>query len=633
MKQGFDTVRLGHLAWDSFERDNGVFTFEWFDRVMDLCAEMGLGVFLDLPVRPAPVWVHEAAPGCSIRDAAGNLCPPVRRYMEDVGDPEYQKYAFRFARTLIRKYRKHPALLGFGLCNEQGAGWMSYSQEALARFRGWLMKKYESVENLNCAWDTQRWSRRLRSFKDVVFPQTGIARGAPEPWLDMRRFFSDSVGEFLCKLAQIVKEEAPGIPHSSNHYSGHPDLGFDLLKYSDHFVDYPGVGHYPDYEISDQAHYTFATLQERLNEQEKPLWCLEFLSGKNSIYAGPEGYVRMQAMLCLQHRMQMLLGWTWRTMLGGEEQFYYGLLDHDGTSTPVFDEYVRLAGDFRKLEKYALPYLPQPEIAVAYSQESLWAGQYSSRQFTFAYTQAVLNTQKALFDLNRDYNTVDLRKLKKRYRLLIIPEHIVMENTAAQTVRDFVMNGGTVLMTAASAVLDENGRAFDLPLPGRLSDVFGVRVAGFERAGTLNRKGMPIARERMITGQGDSFRFTAEYVEYLELRGAECFANLENGQCGVSVHSFGRGKAYYMAAEAGAAVLTWLISRISAEAELSPVIHVPEGVQVRELAPGQRLYVNTRNGPVHISLDGDGRGVLAGRDYAGSMTLEAYDAELLISGE
>lgn len=34
---GFDTVRLGHLCWDSYEPEDGVYTFEWFDQVMELC--------------------------------------------------------------------------------------------------------------------------------------------------------------------------------------------------------------------------------------------------------------------------------------------------------------------------------------------------------------------------------------------------------------------------------------------------------------------------------------------------------------------------------------------------------------------------------------------------------------------
>ena len=95
---GFTTVRLGHLCWDSYEPEEGVYTFEWFDKVMDFFAEAGLGVVLDASMRPAPRWVHVLCPGCDIYDKSGNRQDSLRRYMEDVTDPAYQYYALLFAR-------------------------------------------------------------------------------------------------------------------------------------------------------------------------------------------------------------------------------------------------------------------------------------------------------------------------------------------------------------------------------------------------------------------------------------------------------------------------------------------------------------------------------------------------------
>src|SRR5690606_123384 len=50
---GFNVVRLGHLAWDSYEPAEGQFDFTWFDEVMDLMAEAHIGVILDIAIRPA----------------------------------------------------------------------------------------------------------------------------------------------------------------------------------------------------------------------------------------------------------------------------------------------------------------------------------------------------------------------------------------------------------------------------------------------------------------------------------------------------------------------------------------------------------------------------------------------------
>lgn len=94
---GFDTVRLGHLCWDSYEPEDGVYTFEWFDQVMELCVKYKLNVILDVSMHPAPIWVHKLCPGCNVGGKNGAPQAPLRRYMDDVSDPEYQKYALRFA--------------------------------------------------------------------------------------------------------------------------------------------------------------------------------------------------------------------------------------------------------------------------------------------------------------------------------------------------------------------------------------------------------------------------------------------------------------------------------------------------------------------------------------------------------
>lgn len=167
--------------------------------------------------------------------------------MDDVSDPEYQKYALRFAEKIVSRYKNHPALFAFGLCNELGAGYPSYSEASKKRFQKWLEKKYKTIKALNHAWATQRWSRKLSSFEDVAMQVNEYEIGAPEAWLDMRRFFSDGIADFITELAETVEQNAPGKAHTSNHFAEYETLGFDYLKAASGFVDYPGIGFYPGY--------------------------------------------------------------------------------------------------------------------------------------------------------------------------------------------------------------------------------------------------------------------------------------------------------------------------------------------------------------------------------------------------
>lgn len=640
---GFNTVRVGHLAWDSFEPDEGVYTFEWFDKVMDMFHEAGIGVILDIPMRPAPNWVHKLCPGCDIGSKSGTHSAPVRRYMDDVSDEGYQYYAFRFARKEIQRYKDHPALMGWGMCNEQGSGFYSLSESSRRRFIQWLKKQYKTVDELNKAWCTQRWCRKIMSFEDVVFPENESAVGAPEPWLDMRRYFSDMTSDFLLKLKKVLDEEAPGAVYCSNHYAEHAKVGFDYLKMADEFGGYPGIGFYPDYEMNDLSFLMEGIYSHRIAESGKPMWALEYRSSNGNGYTinGPKGFLRSLGMLSLLQRTQMILGWTWRAMYAGEEKFIFGLLGHDGVPSQNFYDYKALAADMKKLEQYGFPYLPLPEIGVAYDYQSLWITEYNKDMFVKPYLTVQGDIAKTFYYKNMDYNTVDLRNLKNNYKLIIVPNQNIMNKEAAETIREYVKNGGTVIMTGMSAYMDENSRVFREPRPGRLSDVFGIRVAAFNRNydkwsfsenTEKTEKNGKIREILTVNRNGRKTDLDAEYYEVLELNGAECFAEFENkDMCAVSVNRYGKGKAYYTASEMDVNMLSWLIDEITEEIELTKPLEVPCGVQARKIAEGQYFYVNHREETAEITLLKGGKGILSGKKYTDKLTLAPFDADLIVA--
>lgn len=639
---GFTTVRLGHLCWDSYEPEEGVYTFEWFDKVMDLFHEAGIGVVLDVSMRPAPRWVHKLCPGCDICGPGGIRQSSLHRYMEDVGDPAYQYYALRFAEVLVKRYKDHPALFAFGLCNEQGSGYISYSEYARQRFVNWLKKKYKTVERLNEAWAARRWSRKLNSFDDAVLQVNELTVGPPEAWLDMRRFFGDGIGDFMAALKETVEKNAPGVPHSSNHYSGHPKLGFDYLKEYRRFVDYPGIGLYPGFmpDKNDSWAVRLPGYMERLAETDKPMWVLEIQTGHTDVYHGIDGVNRMYVFLSLLHRAQMVLGWTFRSMLGGEEQFHLGMIDHDGTPTPNYDEYKRAAQDFKKLEKYGFPYLPKPEIAVAASHDSGLIGAYHPTEFKKQPSACLLETVKALEKRNCEYNIVDLRSLHKQYRLLIVPEQIVMDPASEQTIREFTAGGGTVIMTSQSAVIDETGKVFGTPKPGGLCDVFGIRVKGFHRTHiynpwdeTLTLIGEGDDRHELVTLSGTSIKLELDirYYENLELDGAESIARFEGtGGCAVSRNSYGKGEAYYAAAECGEELMGWLIDEMIGRLSLEEPPVTPDGICARRIAKDQTFFVNRTGRTIPVPLSRGGWGVLSEKEYQDCLMLAPYDGELIV---
>lgn len=639
---GLTVVRLGHLCWDSFEPEEGVFTFSWMDEVMDLCQERGIGVFLDIPTRPAPTWLHKKFPSIDIVDRNGIRQNAHYRYMEDVGDPHFQEYAYRLAAKMAQRYASHPALMAFGMCNELGSGFISYSPTARERFVAWLKRRYCTLETLNHAWASHRWSRKLQSFEQVDFPIGGEVVGAPERYLDMRRFFSQELVEYMAGLKDTVNRFAPGIPVSSNHWAENPAVGFDYNHSWRRLTDFSGQGFYPGINPEDEKGIIGACFCNVHRAVENPLpdWNLEFQVGGNGGYGCPRKAMRMYAYLTYIYGSQAILAWTWRSMLGGEEQYLFGLLDHDGEPSWKLWEFRQIAEEAKLLEEKRLfPRKRQPEIAIAYSFEDLLISEYAKDYYTVSHRDQAVEAFTAAYRLNRDCALVDLREIENQYRVLILPGNAEMTPETEASIRKQLEGGATVIMTAFSAKVDENNQVFHTSLPGRLCDVFGVKVRGFDRAvthvsavnvGSLEKTPMKLLRRKVSIGKnGETWLDEINYHEFLELTTAQPLVEYEGAEgpftTAISCNPYGKGKAIYAGVPADEKMLRKLLEDVCA---IKPAFNgLPLGIAARALDEDKTLYVNTTREP--LTFLGEGRGLFTGKEYKGQVCLPPYEVELL----
>ena len=641
---GMTTVRLGHLCWDSFEPQDGVFTFGWFDRVMDAFQAAGIQVILDIATRPSPLWLHAKDPFVTVTDAQGRHQRPHTRYMEDVGHPGFQEHALRFAKILVCRYQAHPALFAFGLCNELGAGFTSCSKAAEKRFREWIREKYGNVDALNRAWAGQRWSRRHQSFEEVFLPVSTVSSVSPERMLDLERFHSDEIIAYMGRLGEVVHTHAPRAREVTNHWSENGDRGFDYLKAYRTLIDLPGAGFYPGInpEDTDAVIGACLVMTHRIAESEAPIWCVEFQTGTFGGYACPPGVMRMYAWLCLLYRSQAAIAWTWRSMLGGEEQYLFGLLDHDGLPSRKYDEFKTIAEDYRLLSALDLPRRITPEIGLAYSYESLKIGRHGRNQYRTGYTDQLLQVFKALFRHNLDCNVVDLREIHGAYPLLFVPGHAVMDPISARNLRAYVHEGGTVVMTAYSAKVNEHNQVFDTPQPGMLEDVFGIRANGFERnrthvgdinEGGLEKKNPNLFRYQVSVRMGEkTVSPGVDYYEILEMRNAKCLAvltGLPETLPAVTINRFGAGTAIYTAIPATEDLTELLLDYLCETLGIAMGLPTPDGVAARRIGERDTLYVNTTAAPAEITMSCSARSVLDGQRHDTRFMLAPYGVDCL----
>ena len=463
-----------------------------------------------------------------------------------------------------------------------------------------------AVDALNKAWAAQRWSRWVNRFDEVGLPVSGSTQGAPERMLDFRRFISDELNGFYKQVMDLVNANAPGVLLNTNAWYYSPLRYFDYapIAYSGQLTR-QGCGFYPGGSLTAPwglMNSLFGIFRIQF-ESETPFWCNEF----TTMTAVP-GSIRKSAYASLMYGNQMVCGWTWQSMHGGEEQYLQGMLDWDGVPNRKYEEYKQIASEFQKIAPY-FPYRPKAEVGIAYSFDS----QMASASFPESHDSQVQSCFNLFFDRNLDVCMVDLHRSALERKLLFVPGLAVMDGESAEKIRAYVRDGGTVVMTSYSAMVDETGKVFPTTLPGRLSDVFGIRVAGFEETEAMNE-----LSPRSYTGQkltisyrGQSIDTQSPRFDVIELKGARQLGSIE------SLH-----QPYPVITE-------HRYGKLLTELSIPRGPEVPRWVMARDIDTAHTLYLNLNATPQTIPLKGRGKGILSGNSYESSFVLQPYEPELV----
>lgn len=336
----------------------------------------------------------------------------------------------------------------------------------------------------------------------------------------------------------------------------------------------------------------------------------------------------MYAHLGLMMGAQGILAWTFNSHLGGEEQALFGLLDHDNTPSWKVKEFASIAAEFRKLSQLGFPRYTHPQVAIAYSFDTYvdshpnGPSNTTLQYFKPSYAAQVQGAFEPFFRENIDTAIINIgHDDLASYKLVVVPADYVMDEASAKALRDYVSNGGTVLMTAFSAKVDEHGLWFDTPLPGRLSDVFGLRTAEFYSPNDLPEFEL----------NGKTSTASIRFYEVLEPKTAQTlatFSNMPGHPPAVTVNKFGKGQAIYLAAPAQPSLIEPIMNSLLGPLGIQRGPRTPVGVYAR-VVDGRTLYVNTTDEEKSVVVGAKAHGVLSHQSYDGEMKLGPYQVDLV----
>lgn len=637
-------VRMGEFAWSLLEPREGVYDFSWLDEIIGLLGRHGISTVLGTPTATPPKWLMDLHPEIYPVDLYGLRKGFGTRRHYCASSPVYRQYAERIVSAMGARYGKNPHVVAWQVDNEFDAH--CYCDACLAGFREWLKERYGAIEAVNAAWGTAFWSQTYGDFDEIVIPRytssDGFAQvdggqgvgGPPNAHnpgllLDYRRYQSQAVVAFQRMQMQTLRRytDRPVTHNFMGHFSDldYFDLGREL--------DFVSWDCYPDNMWGKSSPESIAMAHDLMRGiKDRNFWVMEQQCGPcgwQTMGSTPEpGQVRLWTYQSLAHGAEAIVYFRWRSALRGTEQYWHGLLDHDGVGRRRYREIAALGKELAGLQDLFVGAWNVSRVALIKSYDNVWSHRIQPHSASFDYN-GLLQAYYTALTANRaavDVTGVDVDF--SRYRLVLMPAFNLMTPAILEKCQRYVRGGGTLLVTFRSGTRNWDNSMTELPAPGYFADLAGVTLEEYDA----------LSRGRTVKVQGAGFAGTARvWCDVLACAGAEPLAVYAEsyfaGAPAVTVNRSGHGCAYYVGCDLDPEALRALLGEVLAQAGVAPEFTgAPAQVEtvVKEKA-GRRyvLLLNHGADPATVALDKPYREMLSGEAASASLEMESYGVRIL----
>ncbi|MFJ9586118.1 beta-galactosidase [Streptomyces acidicola] len=629
---GVTVVSVGIFSWARIQPAPDAWDFAWLDDVMDLLHQGGIGVDLATATASPPPWLTTAHPEILPVTATGETLWPGGRQHWRPTSPVFREYALRLVRTMAGRYAGHPALVAWHVSNELGChNIYDYSDDAARAFRDWLRARYTTLDALNHAWGTAFWSQRYSDWEQILPPRLAASYPNPTQQLDFKRFSSDALKEYLRAERDVLREITPDVPVTTNFMVMGGTKGMNYPDWADE-IDFVSNDHYVHPGFQDRDELSFSANLTSGIAGGRPWFLMEHstsaVNWQPVNVAKRPGDLARDSLLHVAHGADAVCYFQWRQSAAGAEKYHSAMVPHAGEDSDLFRAVVALGDTLKTLAPVAGSEREAAPVGIVFDWESWWASEQDSHPTSLLdYRQEALDWYSALLALGVRADVVTTRTDLDRYQVLIAPVlHVVPADLAKELAR-YAENGGHLVTTYFSGIVDENDHVWLGGYPGALRDLLGIRIEEF---GPL-LAGDTVELDDATTGSLWTDRITVTDPETDVL--AAYRTGVHTGRPAVTRRSTGSGSAAYVSTRLGTEGLTALLPRLlapaGAESELPAPARGLVELTVRSGPGGRFLFlVNRTDGTVPLpGLAGE---VLVGTTGAdGSPVLHPRDVAVL----
>jgi beta-galactosidase len=646
-KMGITNVRVAEFAWALMEPAEGKFDFAWLQRSIKLLHEHDIAIIIGTPSAAPPPWLTQKYPEVLMVNDRGQTLSPGSRRFTCPTNKTYRRLAARITTEMARTFVSTPGVVGWQIDNEftLGESARCYCRFCREGFQQWVKEQYGTLDAVNKTWGTIFWSQTYTDFAQIPVPLPSGAPPNPGLVLDYNRYQSHANVTFLEEQLAILRQLCPTHSVTTNNVGGLVDTIIlpDLCRGLDFFSadNYPGFAamFMASESGSAASPETMAPIIAFTHDaaravKDGPFMIMEEQSGKaGQPFFSPQpepGQVRLWTYQAIAHGAMGINYFRWDTATFGAEEYWHGLLNHDRSHSPAFDEAQRTLRELKSLGNDVLHSQYIADVALVVDPVSDWALTAQPGQQKLKYAAEILPWYGSIAASHAGVDVVDATKDLAKYKVVFAPVMYVVAKNQAEQIRKFVQGGGTFIAGFRLGVKDEHSRIVETPLPGLLRDVMGVTLLDYQ---PIYSEKQGVKFSGILAGSEADCRSWADILDPAQ---ADVLATYTGGayagKAAITSHPFGKGKAIYVGAHLEPSDLGRVLLTLASASGVKPAFQVPMGVEVtrRKTAQATVMFLlNHTNKAQSIQVGGTGKNLINGAAHSGTVSLDPYGVAVL----
>jgi beta-galactosidase len=643
-KAGINVIRIGEFSWGICEPQEGNYDFLWLRRVMDVMGQHGIQVVLGTPTAAPPVWLAKNHPEILPLDEHGHVKHAGTRHAICFNNDVYWNAAKKLVEAMAHALGDHPDLIAWQIHSGLGGHQTehSFNEDSRLEWQNWLKLKYKTVERLNNQLGLRCWGQIVSAFDEVPMPMHSPSMHNPALLLDWNRFCSDTIVAFAAMQAEVLHEICPDHPVTVNLRA--------LTRKFDHF-DMANVVDFVSIESNAAIKTRSAELAcdiDILRSLKKTdiktpdgdcgFWVIEQKAGQvnwqdvNSLVR--PGIVRLFTYQLVSRGACGVLFYHWRQPRIGNDKFYGAVLPHHREGNDrVFREISQIGEELKMLAPALQDTKVVADVCILYSHDNDWAlAQPNQPNKFFNLREHIQLIYNALHGRNVQVDFARPSEDLSQYKIVFAPSLHLLADGEADNLKLYVQNGGTLVTTFNTGLVDSHFIAPVTGFPHDMTDLFGLEVLEFDP--------LPPGEENHLTFKGafpTSHMHPAKlWCDIIEPKGCQILATFAKdfyaGHPAMTMNTFGLGKAVYIGTQSHQHFYNDLVVWLRQMCGLHPLLKVPENVEVslRQKEDSRVFFLlNHQNSPVRVQFYKPMHDFLTGNTFSGNYDLPPYGVLVL----